>query len=76
MVSKLGEFVMGKIKDLLLDIEEVNTELMYLADEEREARVQQIWEEMMNDYELLRQYEAMAYAAELENFSPFDTINS
>ncbi len=67
---------MGKIKDLLLDIEEVNTELMYLADEEREARVQQIWEEMMNDYELLRQYEAMAHAAELENFSPFDTINS
>lgn len=67
---------MGKIKDLMLDIEEANTELAHLADEEREARVQEIWEEMMNDYELLRQYEALAHAADLENFSPFDTINS
>jgi hypothetical protein len=67
---------MGKIKDLLLAIEEVNVELSELAEDQREERVQQIWEELMNDHELLRQYEAMAYAAELENFSPFDTINS
>lgn len=67
---------MGKIKDMLLTIEELNVELAELADKDREERVQEIWEEMMGDYELLRQYEAMAYAADLENFSPFDTINS
>ena len=67
---------MSRIKDLLLTIEEVNTELANLSEEEREARIERIWEEMMNDHELLRQYEAMTYAAELENFSPFDTVNS
>ena len=67
---------MSRMKDLLLTIEEVNTELATLSEAEREARIEQIWEEMMNDHELLRQYEAMSHAAELENFSPFDTVNS
>ena len=67
---------MGKVKSLLLDIEEANKELSLLADGEREARVQEIYEDMLADYELQRQFEAMQYAAELENFSPFDTVNS
>ena len=67
---------MSRVKDLLLTIEEVNTELALLTEDERQARIEQIWEEMMNDAELLRQYEAMMYSAELENFSPFDTVNS
>ena len=67
---------MGKVKSLLLDIEETNKELSLLADEEREARVQEIYEDMLADYELQRQFEAMQYAAELENFSPFDTVKS
>ena len=67
---------MGKVKSLLLDIEEANKELSLLADAEREARVQEIYEDMLADYELQRQFEAMQYAAELENFSPFDTVNS
>ena len=67
---------MSRMKDLLLTIEEVNTELANLSEEDREARIEEIWEELMNDHELLRQYEAMSHAAELENFSPFDTVNS
>lgn len=67
---------MGKVKGVLLEIEELNAELALLAEDEREARAQEIFEEMMNDHELLRQYEAMSHAAELENFSPFDTVNS
>ena len=67
---------MSRIKDLLLTIEEVNTELALLSEEEREVRIEQIWEEMMNDNELFRQYEAMMYASELEDFCPFDTVNS
>lgn len=67
---------MGKVKGVLLEIEELNAELALLAEDEREARIEEIWEEMMNDHELLRQYEAMSHAAELENFSPFDTVNS
>ena len=67
---------MSEVKNLLLTIEEVNTELANLSEEDREARIQEIWEEMMNDYELLRQYEALAHARDLEDFSPFDTVNS
>jgi hypothetical protein len=33
-------------------------------------------EEQQANEELSRQYEMMSYAAELENFSPFDTVNS
>lgn len=67
---------MGKVKNLLMSIEEVNTELALLSEEEREARVQELFDEMMNDYELLRQYESMSYSQQLEDFSPFDTVNS
>lgn len=67
---------MSKIKGVLLEIEELNAELAVLAEEERDARVQEIFEEMLADEELLRQFEAMQYAAELEEFSPFDTVNS
>lgn len=67
---------MGKIKDMLMTIEDVNTELAMLSEAERETRVQEIFEEMMSDYELLRQYEEMSHAADLEDFSPFDTVNS
>lgn len=67
---------MSEVKNLLLTIEEVNTELANLSESDREARIQEIWEEMMNDHELLRQYEALAHARDLEDFSPFDTVNS
>ena len=67
---------MSEMKRLLMTIEEINTELALMSEDEREARIEQIWEEMMNDQELLRQYEAMAHAGELESFSPFDTVNS
>lgn len=67
---------MGKLKELLQDIEEVNTELALLAEDEREARIQELYEEILSDYELQRQYEAMAHARDLEDFSPFDTVNS
>ena len=67
---------MGKVKGVLLEIEELNAELALLAEDEREARVQEIFEEMMDDYELQRQFEAMQHAADLEDFSPFDTVNS
>ena len=32
--------------------------------------------EERHDEELCKQHEMMSYAAELENFSPFDTVNS
>lgn len=67
---------MSEVKRVLLDIEELNAELALLAAEEREARVQEIFDEMMADYELQRQFEAMQHAADLENFSPFDNVNS
>ena len=69
-------FEMGKVKSVLMSIEEVNTELAMLADDERQERVQELFEEMLDDYELLRQYEAMSYSQQLEDFSPFDTVNS
>ncbi len=67
---------MGKLKELLQDIEEVNTELALLAEDERDAKIQEIFEEILNDHELQRQYEALAHARDLEDFSPFDTVNS
>jgi vacuolar-type H+-ATPase subunit I/STV1 len=67
---------MSNVKNVLLEIEELNTELTRLAEEEREARVQQIFDEMMDDYELQRQFEALQHAADLENFSPFDAVNN
>ena len=67
---------MSEMKRLLATIEEVNTELALLSEDEREARIEEIYEEMLNDQELLRQYEAMAHSADLEDFSPFDTVNS
>lgn len=67
---------MSRMKHLLLAIEEANTELAELSEQEREARISEIYDEMLHDMELLRQHEAMSYAAELENFSPFDTVNS
>jgi hypothetical protein len=36
---------------------------------------EQLIEERYNE-ELCKQHEMMSYAAELENFSPFDTVNS
>jgi hypothetical protein len=67
---------MSKVKGVLLEIEELNVELALLAEEEREARIQEIFDEMMADEELQRQFEAMQHAADLEDFSPFDTVNS
>ncbi len=55
---------------------DVNTELQILANEEQEARVEVEYEDLMNDIELLREQEFLAHAADLENFSPFDTVNS
>lgn len=90
---------MGKVKDLLMSIEEANAELAFLADEVREAQIEEMFnalvakaeaeeelrrrklygdfleEEAMNN-ELLRQQEMLSHAADLEDFSPFDTVNS
>jgi hypothetical protein len=63
----------------MLNIEDVNILCAEISDEEAEQRAKLyadfIEEESMNE-ELLRQQQAMAHAADLENFSPFDTINS
>lgn len=67
---------MSEVKRVLLEIEELNAELALLAEEERVVRVQEIFDDMMADYELQRQFEAMQHAADLEEFSPFDTVNS
>ena len=54
----------------------INAELQIIADQEREERIEAEYEELLNEQELLKQHEAMSYAADLENFSPFDTMNS
>lgn len=63
-------------KELVMSLDDVNFELATLADEARAEQIELQYEELQADEELLRQYEAMSYAAELENFSPFDTVNS
>ena len=54
----------------------INAELQILADEEREARVDAEYEELLHEIQLLREYEFLSYASDLEDFSPFDTVNS
>jgi hypothetical protein len=60
----------------LLTIQEVNAELANLAAFERDTQTDNLFEELMEDNELLRQHEAMSYSQQLEDFSPFDTFNS
>ena len=55
---------------------DVNYWLAIAAEELRRQKIDEEYEEMLNDNELLRQYEAMSHAADLESFSPFDTINA
>ena len=63
-------------KELVMTLDDVNLELAALAEEARAAQIELQYEELQADEELLRQYEAMSYSAELENFSPFDNVNS
>ena len=62
-----------------MSFEEINLICDEIAQEEAEQRMNEyadeLEEELMN-LELEKQYEMMSYSAELENFSPFDTINS
>lgn len=60
----------------MLNIANINSELQEIAEQEREARIEEQYEELLNEQELMKQYEAMANAADLESFSPFDTMNS
>lgn len=60
----------------MLNIAKINSELQEIAEQDREERIEDQYEELLNDQELLKQYEAMSYAADLESFSPFDTMNS
>lgn len=62
----------------MLTINEINSEMQIIAKEQRNKEIDMVYEEMIlrEEEELLRQYEAMSYDAELENFSPFDTVNS
>ena len=63
-------------KELVMTLDDVNLELAALAEEARAEQIELQYEELQVDEELLRQYEAMSYSAELENFSPFDNVNS
>lgn len=63
-------------KELVMTLDDVNLELATLAEEARAEQIELQYEELQSDEELLRQYEAMSYSGELENFSPFDTVNS
>jgi hypothetical protein len=54
----------------------INSELQIIADEKRQEIIDVQYEDELSFLELERQYEAMQNAAELENFSPFDTVNS
>ena len=63
-------------KELVMTLDDVTLELAALAEEARAEQIELQYEELQADEELLRQYEAMSYSAELENFSPFDTVNS
>ena len=57
-------------------LDKINTELQIIADEMREERIEMEYDEELMNRELELQYEMMQNAADLENFSPFDTINS
>jgi len=62
-----------------MSFEEINLVCVEIAQEEAEQRMNEyadeLEEELLN-LELEKQYEMMSHAYELENFSPFDTINS
>ncbi len=63
----------------MFNIEDVNALCAVIAQEESELRMNEYADELeeeSNNMELERQYEMMSYSAELENFSPFDTVNS
>lgn len=57
-------------------LDKINIELQILADEERESRVNEEYEDLLHEIELLREQEFLSYSADLEDFSPFDTVNS
>lgn len=65
-----------------MNVDNVNYILQMIAQEEQEIYLSQQIEQFLQDQEeqqmleLQKQYEMMSYAADLENFSPFDTINS
>lgn len=62
--------------------DDVNEILAHIAEEEQEIYLAQQIDAFLEDQEqlelqeLMKQHEMMSRAADLENFSPFDTINS
>lgn len=62
--------------------DDVNEILAHIAREEQEIYLAQQIDAFLEDQEqlelqeLMNQHEMMSRAADLENFSPFDTINS
>lgn len=63
----------------MLNLEDVNMICAEIAQKEAEQRMEEYADELEEEFmnaELLKQHEMMLYSAELENFSPFDTVNS
>ena len=60
----------------MVKITDVNYWLAIAAEDIRREKIDAEYEEELMNEELNKQYEMMSYSAELENFSPFDTINS
>lgn len=62
--------------------DDVNAILSQIAEEEQQIYLAQQMAAFLEDQEhlelqeLMKQHEMMSRAADLENFSPFDTINS
>jgi hypothetical protein len=66
----------------MVDVDEINALCSEIAEEDQQnylaSQIAAFLEEQeeLQNRELQKQYEAMSRAAELENFSPFDTVNS
>ena len=62
----------------MLNLEDVNILCAEIAQEESEKRIAEQYDEFLEEefWELQRQFEAMQNAADQEDFSPFDTVNS
>lgn len=65
-----------------MSLDEVNALCAQIAEEDQlnylENQINAFLQEQedLQNEELQKQYEMMSYSAELENFSPFDTVNS